>query len=48
MSHWQAPIVALYADLNTVVPVYIAGALIIGAGVLALLLPFEPQGRASI
>ncbi|KAH9976863.1 MFS general substrate transporter [Lactifluus volemus] len=43
-----APIIALYANLNTVVPVYIAGALIIGAGGLALLLPFEPQGRASI
>ena len=44
----QAPIIALYADINTAVPVYVSGALIIGAGALALLLPFEPRGRASI
>ncbi|KAI0299054.1 major facilitator superfamily domain-containing protein [Multifurca ochricompacta] len=43
-----APIIALYANLNTAAPVYIAGGLIIGAGGLALLLPFEPRGRASI
>ncbi|KAI0318400.1 MFS general substrate transporter [Amylostereum chailletii] len=43
-----APIIALYADINTVVPVYVSGALIFGAGVLALLLPFEPRGKASI
>ncbi|TFY74867.1 hypothetical protein EWM64_g9144 [Hericium alpestre] len=43
-----APVIALYANLQTAVPVYISGALIIGAGGLALLLPFEPRGRASI
>ncbi|EIM84320.1 MFS general substrate transporter [Stereum hirsutum FP-91666 SS1] len=43
-----APIIALYANINTPVPVYIAGALIIAAGGMALLLPFEPRGRASI
>ncbi|KAA1466887.1 MFS general substrate transporter [Dentipellis sp. KUC8613] len=43
-----APVIALYANLETAVPVYIAGALIIGAGALALLLPFEPRGKASI
>ncbi|THH15873.1 hypothetical protein EW146_g4677 [Bondarzewia mesenterica] len=43
-----APVIALYANIDTVVPVYIAGGLIIGAGSLALLLPFEPQGKASI
>ncbi|KAH9980571.1 MFS general substrate transporter [Russula compacta] len=43
-----APIIALYANLNTAVPVFVAGALIIGAGGLALLLPFEPRGKASI
>ncbi|KAL0952894.1 hypothetical protein HGRIS_007113 [Hohenbuehelia grisea] len=43
-----APIIALYADLQTAVPVYIAGALIIVAGFLALLLPYEPRGKASI
>lgn len=44
----QAPIIALYANLSTAVPVYIAGALIISAGLLALLLPYEPRGKASI
>ncbi|KAH9953606.1 major facilitator superfamily domain-containing protein [Russula dissimulans] len=43
-----APVIAMYANLNTAVPVYVAGALLIGAGGLALLLPFEPRGKASI
>ena len=44
----QAPIIALYANLNTAAPVYVAGALLICAGSLAFLLPFEPRGKASI
>ncbi|KAF8872121.1 MFS general substrate transporter [Mucidula mucida] len=43
-----APVIALYADISTVVPVYIAGGLVIFAGALALLIPFEPRGKASI
>jgi len=43
-----APIIALYANLDTAVPVYVSGALIIGAGALALLLPYEPRGKASV
>lgn len=43
-----APVVALYANLATAVPVYIAGGLIIFAGSLALLLPYEPRGKVSI
>ncbi|KAJ3811591.1 MFS general substrate transporter [Lentinula aff. lateritia] len=43
-----APIIALYANLETATPVYISGALIIFAGFLALLLPYEPRGKASI
>ncbi|TFK32940.1 MFS general substrate transporter [Crucibulum laeve] len=43
-----APIIALYADLTTAVPVYIAGALVIMAGGVALLLPYEPRGKASM
>ncbi|KDR77989.1 hypothetical protein GALMADRAFT_278352 [Galerina marginata CBS 339.88] len=43
-----APIIALYADLSTAVPVYIAGALVIFAGGLALLVPYEPRGKASM
>lgn len=43
-----APIIALYSNLATAVPVYIAGALVIFAGSLALLLPYEPRGKVSI
>lgn len=44
----QAPIIALYADLNTPVPIYLSGALFIASGLIALLLPFESRGKASI
>lgn len=44
----MAPIIAMYANLNTALPVYVAGALLFCAGGLALLLPFEPRGKASI
>ncbi|CAK5281793.1 unnamed protein product [Mycena citricolor] len=43
-----APVIALYANLATAVPVYISGALIIFSGALALLLPYEPRGKASM
>ncbi|KAH9476548.1 MFS sugar transporter [Psilocybe cubensis] len=43
-----APIIALYADITTSVPVYIAGALIIFSGSLALLIPYEPRGKAAM
>lgn len=44
----QAPIIALYADLSTSVPIFIAGAIFLVAGLIALLLPFESRGRASL
>ncbi|KAM5543414.1 hypothetical protein V8D89_002665 [Ganoderma adspersum] len=44
----MAPIIALYADLTTPVPIYVSGALFIAAGLIAVLLPFEPRGRAAI
>ena len=44
----MAPIIALYADLNTPVPIYISGTLFIISGLVALLLPFEPRGKASM
>ncbi|KAH9924317.1 MFS general substrate transporter [Epithele typhae] len=48
-SHPQiAPIIALYADLSTPVPIYVSGALFVVSGFIALLLPFEPRGKASI
>ena len=44
----MAPIVAIYANLQTSAPVYVSGALFIAAGLLVLLLPFESRGKASL
>ena len=44
----MAPIIAIYANLETSAPVYVSGALFIAAGVVAVLLPFEPRGKASL
>ena len=46
--HLQAPIVALYTDLTTPVPIFIAGGIFLVSGVLALFLPYESRGRASL
>ncbi|KAG5300448.1 MFS membrane sugar transporter [Histoplasma ohiense] len=43
-----APVVAMLTDLDTAVPVYMSGALFIIAGALAIVLPFESRGRASL
>jgi len=44
----MAPVVAMYANLKTSVPVYVSGALFIGAGLLCLLLPFESRGKPAL
>ncbi|KAK7046981.1 MFS general substrate transporter [Favolaschia claudopus] len=44
----MAPIVALYADLTSSVPIFISGALFIVAGLITMLLPFESRGRAAL
>ena len=44
----MAPIIAIYANLETAAPVYVSGALFIAAGLLTTLLPFEPLGKASL
>lgn len=44
----MSPIIALYANLATSVPIYISGALFIVSGLIALLLPFDPRGKASL
>ncbi|EKM59977.1 uncharacterized protein PHACADRAFT_138348 [Phanerochaete carnosa HHB-10118-sp] len=44
----MAPIIALESNLQTSVPIFVAAALFIGGGVIAILLPFEPRGKASI
>ena len=44
----RAPIIALYADLTTSVPIFVSGAMFLGTGFIALLIPFEPRGKASL
>lgn len=44
----MAPIVAMFANLETSAPVYVSGALFIAAGVFVLVLPFESRGKASM
>jgi hypothetical protein len=42
------PIIAMFANLQTSAPVYTSGALFIAAGIIVTILPFEPQGKASL
>ncbi|KAI8677808.1 MFS domain-containing protein [Fusarium keratoplasticum] len=44
----MAPIIAIFADLETSAPVYTSGALFIAAGLLVLILPFESRGKAAL
>ena len=44
----MAPIVAMFANLETSAPVYVSGALFIASGLLVLILPFESRGKASL
>ncbi|KAL2072914.1 hypothetical protein VTL71DRAFT_10238 [Oculimacula yallundae] len=44
----MAPIIAMFANLETSAPVYTSGALFLFAGILVLFLPFESQGKASL
>ncbi|KAK0100587.1 hypothetical protein ONS95_007045 [Cadophora gregata] len=44
----MAPIIAMFANLETSAPVYTSGALFLVAGILVLALPFESQGKASL
>ncbi|KAH6651033.1 major facilitator superfamily domain-containing protein [Chaetomium tenue] len=44
----MAPIVAMFADLQTAAPVYTSGALFIAAGLLVVALPFESRGKAAL
>ncbi|KAK7754934.1 hypothetical protein SLS62_003018 [Diatrype stigma] len=44
----MAPIVAMFANLETAAPVYTSGALFIAAGIVVLTLPFESRGKASL
>lgn len=44
----MAPIVAMFANLETSAPVYVSGALFVVSGILVLGLPFESRGKASM
>ncbi|KAH8691607.1 putative sugar transporter [Talaromyces proteolyticus] len=44
----MSPIIAMFANLNSAAPVYVSGALFLAAGALAVVLPFEPRGKASL
>ncbi|KAK2749964.1 hypothetical protein FQN55_002682 [Onygenales sp. PD_40] len=44
----MAPVIGMFAGLETAAPVYVSGALFVAAGILVLLLPFEPRGKASL
>jgi hypothetical protein len=44
----MAPIIALYADLETSAPIYVSASLFVVSSFIALLLPFEPRGKASL
>ncbi|KAJ5109684.1 MFS siderochrome iron transporter 1 [Penicillium argentinense] len=44
----MAPIIAMFANLETAAPVYVSGALFIAAGVLVVFMPYESRGKASL
>lgn len=44
----MAPIIAMFANLNTSAPVYTSGALFLAAGLIVIALPYEPRGKASL
>ncbi|KAH7129438.1 membrane transporter [Dactylonectria estremocensis] len=44
----MAPLIAIFADLETSAPVYTSGALFITAGILVLILPFESRGKVAL
>ena len=43
-----APIIALYANLETSAPIYVSASLFVVSGFIALLLPYDPRGKASL
>ena len=44
----MAPIIAIFANLETSAPVYTSGGLFLAAGVICIILPYESQGKASL
>lgn len=44
----MAPIIAMYANLQSAVPVYVSGVLYLAVGGLVMLIPYETRGKASL
>lgn len=44
----MSPIIGMFANINTPVPVYVSGALFIVAGALVFILPYESRGKAAL
>lgn len=44
----MAPVIAIAGNLETNAPVYTSGALFIAAGLICIILPYEPRGKASL
>ncbi|CAH2353620.1 putative uncharacterized MFS-type transporter PB1E7.08c [[Candida] railenensis] len=42
-----APIIAMYANLETSAPIYVSGTLFLLAGILVIFFPYEPRGKSS-
>lgn len=42
-----APIIAMFANLETSAPIFVSGALFLIAGVLVIFFPYEPRGKSS-
>lgn len=43
-----APIIAIFADLTTLAPIFVSGALFLVAAVLVIFYPYEPRNRSSL
>lgn len=43
-----APIIAIYADLTTSVPIFVSGAFFLVAGLLSIMLPYESRSHPSL
>ncbi|KAI5813176.1 MFS general substrate transporter [Pyronema omphalodes] len=43
-----APVIAMYANIDTPVPIYVAASCFVAAGVLMLWLPYESRGKGSL
>jgi sugar phosphate permease len=43
-----APVIAMYANIDTPIPIYVAASCFVAAGVIMLWLPYESRGKGSL